>query len=129
MRAGTSDVVSIVKRFDSAERVLVFENGRLEVITVGGKPIAKGSYGPGWRWSRTAGVARGGLPEHAGVVLSGRAKLQAEEGQEVDLTPGDFFHVTAGEDAWVVGYRPCEILYLSGVDALIRQTEDPHHRR
>jgi len=114
--------LSIVKRFENPERVLVFENGRLEVITVAGKAIGKGSYAPGWRWSRTAiaGPAWRGLPEHVGVVLSGRAKIQIHEGNEIDVTPGDFFHITAPEDAWVVGYRPCEILYLSGVEALIK---------
>jgi hypothetical protein len=120
--AGT-EVVSIVKRFDSAERVLSFEQGRLDVIMVGGRAIGKGSYAPGWRWSRVAqaGAGRRGLPEHVGVVLSGRAKVRIQGGSEVDLMPGDFFHITTEEDAWVVGYRPCEILYLSGVEALIQQ--------
>src|SRR5256885_9982629 len=31
-----------------------------------------------------------------------------------DLTPGDFFHVATEYDSWVVGYRPCEVLYVSG---------------
>jgi hypothetical protein len=120
---GTVDV-SIVKRFDSAERVLSFEQGRLEVIVVGGKAIGKGSYAPGWRWSRVAlNGARRGLPEHVGVVLSGRAKVRTRGGAELDLMPGDFFHVSTEEDACVVGYRPCEILYLSGVEALIQQLQ------
>ncbi len=120
--AGT-ECASIVKRFDSAERVLSFEQGRLDVIMVGGRAIGKGSYAPGWRWSRVAlaGAARRGLPEHVGVVLSGRAKVRIHGGSEIDLMPGDFFHITTEEDAWVVGYRPCEILYLSGVEALIQQ--------
>ncbi len=119
-----SDASSIVRRFDTPDKVLVFDRGRLEVITVGGRTIGKGSYSPGWRWSRCApapAAARGGLPEHVGVVLTGRAKILIREGSEIDLTPGDFFHVTTEQDAWVVGYRPCEILYLSGVEALIKQ--------
>jgi len=55
------------------------------------------------------------------VVLSGRAKVVVKDGTEVDLVAGDFFHVGGDFDEWVVGYRRCEILYLSGVDALIRQ--------
>jgi hypothetical protein len=41
----------------------------------------------------------------------------------VDLAAGDFFHtvVANGHDEWVVGQRPCEILYLSGVEGLIKQ--------
>ncbi len=124
---------AVVKRFDAPERVLVFENGRLEVITVGGRPIAKGSYAPGWRWSRVAALhasARGGLPEHFGVVLTGRAKMVHRDGGETDLTPGDFFHAPSESDAWVVGYRLCEILYLGGVEALIKElTLSPDRRK
>lgn len=126
MRAAARDDRAIVKRFDDPERVLVFEQGRFEVITLAGRAIGKGSYSPGWRWSRSvAGPARSRLPEHAGVVLSGRAKVQMHDGQEVDLIPGDFFHITTEQDEWVVGYRPCEILYLSGVETLIRQVHRP----
>ena len=119
-----ADITSIVKRFDAPERALVFEKGRLEVITVGGWAIGKGSYLPGWRWSHCVTAlapARNELPEQVGVVLTGRAKVLLHDGREIELNPGDFFHITAEDDEWVVGYRPCEILYLSGVEELIRQ--------
>lgn len=116
------DAKSIVKRFDKPEKVLLFDKGRLELITVGGWVIGKGSYSPGWRWSHVASAAPGsseGPPNHVGVVLSGRAKVAiGGEGQEIDLTPGDFFHLAIEYDTWVVGYRTCEVLYLSGVEAL-----------
>jgi hypothetical protein len=122
------DSASIVKRFDAPEQVLSLDNGRLDVITVGGRPIGKGSYGPGWRWSRAAKAAARGVGgagarplDHVGVVLSGRAKVAIGEGEgaEIDLTPGDFFQIAREHDFWVVGYRPCEILYLSGVEGLV----------
>jgi len=124
------DLAAGVKRFDRPEQLLVFDSGRLEVITVGGKTIGKGSYTPGWRWSRCvapSGVTRGDPTEAVGVVLSGQARLQLHEGNELDLNPGDFFHavIANGHDQWVVGQRPCEILYLSGVEALIRRLHGP----
>jgi len=121
-----SDVASIVKRFDHPEKVLVLEKGRLEVITVGGKTLGRGSYAPGWRWSHApTAVARPGdrPPAHVGVVLSGRAKVVVDEGREVDLTPGDFFHIASEYDSWVVGYRTCEVLYVSGIEALVHRME------
>jgi len=123
--AGTAELTAAIKRFDRPEHLLVFDSGRLEVITVGGKTIGKGSYAPGWRWSHCtapSAAARGGPAETVGVVLSGQARVQSQ-GNEVDLNPGDFFHtvIASGHDEWVVGQRPCEILYLSGVEALIRQ--------
>jgi hypothetical protein len=122
-----SDTTSIVKRFDTPEQVLVFEKGRLEVITVGGRAIGKGSYLPGWKWSYCAAptAMRSELPDHVGVVLTGRAKVLMHEGGEIELLPGDFFRITAEDDEWVVGYRPCEILYLSGVEALIKELHRP----
>lgn len=115
---------SIVKRFENPERVLTFERGRLELITVGGSAIGKGSYAPGWRWS--TGVTRIGVPDHLGVVLSGRVKVRNPGGAETDLVPGDFFSISGEEDLWVVGYRTCEILYLSGVEALVQQLNSIH---
>ncbi|HET7789470.1 MAG TPA: hypothetical protein VFK78_01600 [Gemmatimonadales bacterium] len=113
---------SIIKRFDTPERVLALDKGRLELITVGGRTIGKGSFWPGWKWSHSATApARPGEPppEHVGVVLSGRVKMRVEKDREFELTPGDFFHIASEYDSWVVGYRPCEVLYLSGIDALV----------
>lgn len=38
---------------------------------------------------------------------------------ELDLTPGDFFPVALDHESWVVGYRPCEVLYFDGVEELL----------
>ncbi|HEU5260204.1 MAG TPA: hypothetical protein VFU41_02145 [Gemmatimonadales bacterium] len=113
---------AIIRRFETPERLLVFDRGRLEVITVGGKVFGKGSYEPGWRGSGSAKAALRGVhkpPEHVGVVLSGRAKLLINEDREIDLTPGDLFHLATEYECWVVGYRPCKVLYLSGVETLV----------
>ena len=117
------DRSSVAKRFDAPERVLAFDQGRLELITVGGHLIGKGSCPPGWRWSQVVRVGHrpGGHVEVVGVVLSGRAKTTTAEAGEVDLMPGDFFFMTGDQEAWVVGLRPCEILYLSGTETLIDQ--------
>ncbi len=115
---------SIVKRFDEPEKRLVFDKGRLELITVGGRVIGKGSYAPGWRWSQVSTTPSGPralMPEHVGVVLSGRAKMLLEGGREIEIMPGDFFHVATEYDLWVVGYRPCEVLYVSGIEALVNR--------
>ena len=116
---------AIVRRFDAPDRVVTVDHGRLEVITVGAQVIGRGSYGPGWRWSQTARVPSNGerAPDHVGVVLSGRAKVVIEGSEEIDLTPGDFFHIATEFDSWVVGHRPCEVLYVSGVEQLISRLD------
>ncbi len=120
---GSFQAASVIKRFDTPERVFVFDHGRLEIITVGGRVLGRGSYSPGWRWSNAARTVTRGVhrpPDHVGVVLSGRAKLVVDD-QEMDLTPGDFFHVAAEFESWVLGYRPVEVLYLSGVEAVVNR--------
>ena len=116
---------SVLRRFDAPDRVVTVDHGRLEVITVGALVIGRGSYGPGWRWSQTARVPPHGErpPDHVGVVLSGRAKVVIEGAEEIDLTPGDFFHIATEFDGWVVGHRPCEVLYISGVEQLISRLQ------
>ncbi len=117
--------IPVVKRFRAPDELLAFDDGRLEVIGLGGTAVAKASYVPGWRWSRSgtipAWAPRGGL--HAGLVLTGRAALRTGDGSEIELSSGDLFEapLDAGYDLWVVGDRPCEILYLSGVDDLIAE--------
>lgn len=119
------DISAMVRRFDAPDRVVTVDQGRLEVITVGALVIGRGSYAPGWRWSQTAHVPSDGerAPDHVGVVLSGRAKVVIEGSEEIDLTPGDFFHIATEFDGWVVGQRPCEILYIKGVEHLIERLD------
>ncbi|HEY6061040.1 MAG TPA: hypothetical protein VIV10_10675 [Gemmatimonadales bacterium] len=117
-----TDPAITVKRFDAPESVLVLDQGRLELVTIGGRLVGKGSYAPGWRLSNTLVPPRrvgAGPGEQTGVVLSGRAKIRGPGGVDIDLTPGDFFHVAADYECWVVGYRPCEILYFDGMEALL----------
>ncbi|HTT68605.1 MAG TPA: hypothetical protein VMF70_11290 [Gemmatimonadales bacterium] len=120
-----SDTSAVVKRFHTAERLLAFESGRIEIVTLGGQSIGKASYAPGWRWSEcvsgSSPPVHGG-PEPVGLVLSGRARVRSQEGSELDLLAGDVFRtsITGEYDMWVAGPRPCEILYVSGVETLIR---------
>lgn len=122
-RRPESDRLLVVKRFDTPETVLRFEQGRLDLVTLDGRLVGKGSYRPGWRWSQVTGPGRRGDRPlvHTGVLLSGRAKIQIPDRNEVDLTPGDFFHVAAEYESWVVGYRPCEILYFGGMESLVER--------
>lgn len=107
---------SLIRRFDTPDRSVAFGDARLDLITVGGQVLGKGSFTPGWKW-----VPVGGLESVAftGVVLSGRAKIKTRGGESADLAPGDFFSVKGEDECWVVGLRPCEILYVAGIERLV----------
>ncbi|HTU03009.1 MAG TPA: hypothetical protein VMG58_14370 [Candidatus Sulfotelmatobacter sp.] len=123
-RRPESDPLLVVKRFDAPETVLSFDQGRLGLVRLDGHLIGRGTYRPGWRWSQVSGPARraGERPlAQTGFILAGRAKIQIPERGDVDLFPGDLFHVAAEYESWVVGYRPCEILYLDGMEDLLER--------
>ena len=113
--APTTPAPSFVKRFDTPQRSVGFGDARLDIITIGGRSVGRGSFAAGWKWTPAPGTPAAAF---AGVVLSGRAKVKTKSGESADLTPGDFFAVTPEDEFWVVGLRPCEILYLDGIDAL-----------
>jgi len=73
--------------------------------------VGRGTYQPGWRWSRHAGPQTGKPSEnHVGYVLAGSMMIQDAAGREQRVEPGYAFEIEAGGDAWVVGAEPCTAL-------------------
>jgi quercetin dioxygenase-like cupin family protein len=73
--------------------------------------IGRGSYQPGWRWSKDAGPQTGQeSASHIGWIQSGKMVIRAENGDEQEVGPGDFFEVGPNHDAWVAGNEPCVAL-------------------
>src|SRR3954452_16624744 len=88
---------------DSPAEVREFEKGRFEVYSVGPLTLGRATYEPGWRWSEHVGAAKGETScavEHVGLVLSGRAAVKMDRGNEKVMGPGDFFYVPPGHDSW-----------------------------
>ena len=52
--------------------------------------------------------------EHVGLVVSGRAAVKMDDGEERVMEPGDFFYVPPGHDSWVVGNEPYISLHVMG---------------
>ncbi|PYQ47981.1 MAG: hypothetical protein DMF78_22325, partial [Acidobacteria bacterium] len=52
--------------------------------------------------------------EHVGLVLSGRAAVRMDDGEERVLAAGDVFYVPPGHDSWVVGDEPYISLHVQG---------------
>ena len=107
---------------DSPSEVREFPKGRFEVFQVGPMTIGRASYDPGWRWSEDVGGSPGSLchVEHVGWVVSGRAAVRMEDGEERVMQPGDFFYVPPGHDSWVVGDEPYVSLHLMGSEDYAR---------
>jgi quercetin dioxygenase-like cupin family protein len=110
-----------IKSFDSPDETRPFEsNGRVELVTLGGREVGKGIFEPGWRWSEhVKPIVQTESCEfpHLGYVLSGRMRVYMDDGSEGEIGPGDVFSIAPGHDAEVVGGEPCVTIDIGDEDA------------
>ncbi len=110
----------ILKRFEQPDEVREFPKGKFEVVTVGGMTIGRATYEPGWIWSEHVGAASGKTScdvEHVGLVISGRATAEMDDGRVLEMKPGDLFYIAPGHNSRVVGDEPYVSLHFQGVTA------------
>jgi hypothetical protein len=110
----------ILKRFDQPDEVRTFEEGKFELVHLGGMTIGRASYEPGWRWSENVGKATGAKScsvEHVGMVVSGCATAAMDDGRVIEMRAGDLFYIPPGHDSWVVGDEPYVSLHFLGGEA------------
>ena len=92
--------------------------GKMGVFHLGDATIGLGEFEPGWRWSvhvkPIAGTASC-QATHTGCILEGRMVVRMDDGSETEYEPGDFFHMPAGHDAWIVGDKRCVLLDFTGM--------------
>ncbi len=113
-----------LRRFESPDELRTFPKGRLEIVRIGSRVVARASYEPGWKWSEHVGPIVGSEwcdLEHVGMVLSGTATCAFRDGPTIELVEGSLFWIPATpHDSWVVGDRPYVSLHLMGADEYAR---------
>ncbi len=105
---------------DAPTEVRTFEKGKFELYEVGPMTLGRATYEPRWRWSEHVGPSTGERAcqvEHVGLVLSGKAVAKMDDGREVVMCAGDFFHIPPGHDSWVVGDESYVSLHLLGSES------------
>jgi hypothetical protein len=99
------------KSFDSPDETRPFEgNGHADVVQVAGRPVARGVFEPGWRWSNNVKpIAQTDSCEasHLGYCVSGRMKIYMDDGSEYEMGPGQAVAIPPGHDAETVGDEAC----------------------
>jgi quercetin dioxygenase-like cupin family protein len=94
------------KSIDKPDERRDFPRGHLEMLNLTGLNFAVATFEPGWRWSKsiapTAGTSTCQVHHH-GFCVSGRMRVQMEDGSEAEIGPGDVFVISPGHDAWVIG--------------------------
>lgn len=108
------------KTFDVPDEVREFQGGkgRVELVEMGGNTVGLGTFEPGWRWSEHVKPLAGTdscLVGHIGYVLKGRMNVVMDNGDELEVGPGDAFNMPPGHEAWTVGEEPCVLLDFGGL--------------
>ena len=107
-----------LRAFDTPDETRSFENGKFDILRIGGATLGRATYQPGWRWSLHVGPAVGALRcevAHLGYVVSGRATAAFDDGRIFELSAGSVFHIPAiPHDSWVIGDEPYISLHFLG---------------
>jgi quercetin dioxygenase-like cupin family protein len=108
------------KRFDAPDEVREFQGGkgRVELVDMGGNTVGVGTFEPGWKWSEHVKPLAGTdscQVGHIGYVLKGRMNVVMDNGEELEVGPGDAFNMPPGHDAWTVGDESCVLLDFGGL--------------
>ena len=103
-----------VKSLDSPEETRPFEgNGQADIVKVAGRPVARGVFEPGWKWSNNVKPIAGTDScevSHWGYCIAGRMKVHMDDGTEEEIAAGDAFAIPPGHDAETVGDEPCVLV-------------------
>lgn len=100
-----------VKNFDSPDETRAFEGkGQAKVVELAGHTVGYGTFEPGWKWSNNVKPIAGTdscQVAHFGYVLSGSMRIYMDDGQEIEINPGDVVAIPPGHDAEVTGEEAC----------------------
>lgn len=105
------------KRFEAADETRSFENGKVDLINIGGGVVGRLTLQPGWRWSEhvkpLAGTEMCEAP-HFQYHVSGQLGILMTDGSEFVATAGDVTALPSGHDAWVIGNEPVVVVDFFG---------------
>ncbi|MBF5042183.1 cupin domain-containing protein [Aggregicoccus sp. 17bor-14] len=108
-----------VKRFNAPDEARKFPHGNVALLQFGSDTVGLATFEPGWKWSKDVMPIAGTSSckaAHSLYVLSGRMHTVMDDGETVDVGPGDFATIAPGHDAWVLGDEPCRMLDFTGME-------------
>jgi hypothetical protein len=110
---------AMTRRFDDPDEHRDFPLGRFDLVQIGGMTVGRAEYEPGWRWSEHVGAATGERScevAHIGLVLSGRNRIEMDDGRIIEIAPGDLFEIGPGHDSVVIGDEAYVSIHFLGAD-------------
>ena len=107
-----------IKNFENSEETRIFNNGKVELVSLGGAMIGKATFQPGWKWSndvKPIAKTESCQAPHYQYQVSGTMHVVTDDGIEKDTHAGELCSLSAGHDAWVVGSEPVVIIDFQGM--------------
>ena len=102
------------KSFDTPDETRPFEGkGHADIVMAAGRPVARGTFEPGWRWStnvKPIAQTDSCQVSHLGYILSGRMRVIMDDGTTQEFGAGDVMAIPPGHDAETVGNEACVAL-------------------
>jgi len=100
-----------VKSFDKSDETRMFAgHGMVDIVHLGGRQVARGTFEPGWRWSvdlKPIAGTQSCETSHLGYLLQGRMRITMDDGAEQEIAQGEVVAIPPGHDAEVVGEEAC----------------------
>jgi hypothetical protein len=106
------------KSFNAPDEVRTFDKGKVEIINIGGRTIGRGTFQPGWKWSRSVKTlvnTESCEAPHFQYHVSGTLRIRMDDGTERDFKAGDVSLLGTGHDGWVVGEEPVVVVDFQGM--------------
>jgi quercetin dioxygenase-like cupin family protein len=108
-----------VKNVNQPDEVRQFaeDKGQGGMLDLAGHSVMYATMEPGWRWSDHIGPTAGTdkcEATHLLYCISGRMRIQHQDGTEAEFGPGDVAAIQPGHDAWVEGDEPCVSVDFGG---------------
>ena len=114
------------KGFDSPDETRTFQNGRTDVVKVGGFTLGRHTFEPGWRWSENVkpiAKTESCQVHHVGSIVSGRLGVLTDDGMQVEVGPGQAYEIQPGHDGWVIGDEPVVAIEFQGAERYAKPPE------
>ena len=95
-----------------------FENGQVQLVSLGGVTFGRATLLPGWKWSTCVKpLAKTSSCEapHLQYHVAGRLHVVMDDGAEAEFGPGDVSVIPPGHNAWVVGNEPVIVIDVQGM--------------
>jgi ethanolamine utilization protein EutQ (cupin superfamily) len=118
------------KKLDNPDEKREFPNGKVELVTIGDVTFGRGTFQPGWKWSKSVKpIAKTDscLAPHTQYHLSGILHVKMDDGTEMEYGPGDVGVIPPGHDAWVVGNEPVIVIDFTGFTHYAEPDKHDHH--